>query len=206
MGQSVTYPSGQTLTSTALTIQQINVLVQALTCGALGIVPVDYSQVRVDWQVIGQPDVALPSQDSCYLSCVTEDVDYSRVRDRTTAGDASGPVTETWVYTRGWRVSWDLYGPNSFDRARQIHSSLFMDYFNDQYELSNLYQVLDPPEPVRVPIEHNAQWFDHSAFHCRFYEQVTETITTPTVISVGIAVYDGSTDDPVATITVPPTQ
>ncbi len=197
---SVTYPSGQTLTSTAISVNQINIVIQSLTCGMLGINPVDPAQVRIDWQTQGQPDVSLPNQDSCYISCVTQDVDYSRVRDRTLFG--TNPVTETWVYTRGWRISWNTYGPNSFDRARQIHSALFQDYFNDQLALSNLYPVLDPAEPVRLPIEHNAQWYDASQFYCIFYEQVTETIQSPIVTSVEIKVYDDSMNDPVADVTI----
>jgi hypothetical protein len=194
------YPSGQTLTSTALTVQQINIVVQALTCGMLGIVPVDFSKVRVDWQPQGQPDVALPTQDSCYISCVTQDIDYGKVRDHTLSG--GNPVTETWVYTRGWRIEWAFYGPNSFDRARQVHSALFQDYFNDQLALSALYPVLDPAEPVRLPENHNAQFYDASRFHCVFYEQITETIQTPAVTSVEVKVYDGAVNDPIADFTV----
>lgn len=180
-----TYPNGQTLTSTALTIQQINIIVQTLTCGMLGINPVDPALVRVDWPVQGQPDVALASQDSCYISCVLQDTEYSRVRDKSYSG--VGPVTETWIYTRGWRVAWTLYGPNSFDRARQIHSALFQDYFSDQFELQgNLYAVLDPAEPTRLPENHNAQWYDRSDFHCLFYEQVQETIQSTAVTSVEV--------------------
>jgi len=197
---SITYPNGQTLTSTALTTQQVNILVQAITCGMLGINPVDVSAVRVDWQAQGQPDVALPSQDSCYVSCVLQDVEYSRVRDHTLAGE--GSVDETWVYTRGWRFEWVAYGPNSFDRMRAVHSALFQDYFNDAFAASNLYPVLEPSEPVRLPIKHNAQWYDSTQFHCVFYEQVTETIQTPAVSSVEIKVYDGSPNDPIADVTI----
>lgn len=202
MPTTTTFPNGQLLISSALKVTEINVIVQTITCGMLGIIPVDPAKVRVAWQTQGQPDVALPSQDSCYISCVTEDVEYSRVRDRTLSGDNSGPIQETWVYTRGWRISWNTYGPNSFDNARQIHSSLFQDYFNDEFSKSNLYPVLDPAEPVRLPIEHNAQWYDASSFHCIFYEQVTETIQTPTVQSVEIKVYDGSPDDPIFDFTI----
>lgn len=196
------YPNGQVLTSTALTVRQINILVQALTCGMLGIIPVDPSKVRVDWQPQGQPGVAAPSQDICYIVCATENVEYSRVRDHTLTG--TGPVTEIWVYTRGWRVTWQLEGPNSFDRARQIHSALFQDYFNDAFATSNLYPVLDPPEPVRIPVEHNAQWYDSSQFYCVFYEQVTENIQTPIVTSAEVKVYAGLPNDPIADITVVP--
>ncbi len=194
------YPNGQTLTSTALTVTAINIVVQSLTCYMLGLPTVDPSVVRVNWQAQGQPDVALPTQDSCYVNCVPQDVEYSRVRDRTLSG--VGPITETWVYTRGWRVGWALYGPNSFDRARQIHSALFQDYFNDQFALSNLYPVLDPAEPVRLPIEHNAQWYDATQFDCVFYEQVTETIQTPAAVSVELKVYDGAVNDPISDTTV----
>lgn len=199
---TTTYPNGQVLTSSALTEKQVNIVVQTLTCGMLGIVPVDPVQVRVDWQPQGQPGVALPSQDICYVACVTETVEYSKVRDRTAVGDSTAPLAETWVYTRGWRVTWQLEGPNSLDRARQIHSALFQDYFNEQFEVSKLYPVLDPAEPVRVPVDHNAQWYDSNQFSCVFYEEVTETIQTPSVSSVEIKVYDGSVDDPVADITV----
>lgn len=200
---TTTYPNGQVLSSTALSVAQMNILVQTLTCGMLGIVPVDPAQVRVAWQQQGQPDVALPTQDSCYISCVSQDVEYSRVRDHTLRG-VDG-VIETWVYTRGWRVSWNTYGPNCFDRARQIHSALFQDYFNEQFAASNVYPVLDPSQPVRLPIEHNAQWYDNTQFSCVFYEQVTETIQTPTVVSVEVKVYDGSEDDPIADVTINPT-
>ncbi len=194
------YPNGQQLVSSAITQSEINILLQALTCGMLGIVPVDDSQVRVDWQPEGQPDVATPADDMCYISCVPENVDYHLVRDRTFSG--VGPVTENWGYTRGWRISWDLYGPNCLDRARQVNSALFMDYFNDQLSLSNLYPVLDPPEPVRLPILHNAQWYDHAHFYCVFYEYVTETIQDGAVVSVEHKVYDGSPNDPIADFTV----
>lgn len=203
MGVSVTYPSGQTLTSTALSTQAMNVLMQAQTCGMLGIVPVDVAKVRVDWQPIGQPDVKRPSDDICYVACVPEDVEYSRVRDRTFASGGTFVAAETWVYTRGWRVEWDLYGPASVDRARQIQSGLFQDYFNAQFEAQKLYPVLDLREPVRSPEMHNAQWYDHASLHCVFYEQITETIQSPAVRSVEIKVFDS--DGQVADITVPKT-
>lgn len=185
MSTSTQYPNGQVLISSALTQQQINVLLQALTCGMLGINPVDPAQVRVDWQPVGQPDVTRPSIDICYISCVTEDSEYSKIaRDRTFTG--TGPVTENWNYTRNWRISWDLYGPNSADRARQVHSAIFMDYFDTQLALNNLYSLNDPPQPMRVPVEHNMQWYDHTHFGINMYEAVSETIQDSIAISVEV--------------------
>lgn len=181
-----TYPNGQTLTSTALTKDQINTLVLQLTCGMLGIIPVDPSRVRIDWQTEGQPDVARPSQDVCYISCVSYKTNYG-TRDVTNTGTIE--VTQTWVYTRGWRIAWEQYGPNSLDRNRQVQSALFQDYFNDQFSASKLYPILeDDMEPTRMPELHNAQWYERSDFHCNFYEEVTETIQYPSVSSVEILV------------------
>jgi hypothetical protein len=185
MSTSTQYPNGQVLVSSALTQQQINILLQQLTCGMLGINPVDPMQVRIDWPAEGQPDVPRPSVDVCYINCVTEDSEYAKTaRDRVFTG--AGPVTEHWNYTRQWRISWDVYGPNSVDRARQVHSAVFIDYFNDVLSLSNLYPLSDPSTPTRIPVEHNLQWYDHTHFHCDFYEAVSETIQDSIATSVEV--------------------
>ncbi len=205
---STTYPDGSTLASSALTLSQINNLMQSITSGALGVNPPDPAQVRVDFPVEGQPFVQRPSDDVCFLACVTEDEPYSRVRDQSPGGVGSvvDPVTQTWVYTRNWRVAWTFYGPNSLDRARQLHSATFMDWFNNQLSSSNLYPVEDPPEPTRTPEQFNAQWWERCDFKIDLYEQITETLTWPAdagaVTSVEVRLYDGSPADPVADFTV----
>ena len=83
-----------------------------------------------------------------------------------------------------------------------LHSAFFMDFFNDQLSLQNLYPVSDFAEPTRTPEQTNAQWFERADFHVIMYEQVTETINDGVVTSVEVKVYDGSDDDPVADITI----
>lgn len=200
MGQSITYPNGQTLTSTALTPTTITENVQTLTCGVLGINPPDYSKVRVAWQQQGQPFSTDPTMDVCYVSCVPQDDDYNRVRDQLLSGPYTGPITETWTYTRGWKVSWFFYGPNSSDNARAVWSSLFTDYAAAQLAAVNLYAVTDPPSPTRLPQELNGQWWEYADFHVELYEQVTETIEDGSATSVEIKVEDSSGQ--VADITV----
>ena len=206
---TTTYPNGQVLTSTALTQQQMNVLLQALTCGMLGLPlpttakPTGYTVVRIDWPVEGQPFVPNPQTDGCFLACVTEETPYNKVRNRTYS--ATGPVIETWTYTRGWRISWTLYGPNCVDRARQIWSAAtFMDYFADALSLSNLFVVTDPVEPTYTPENFNAAWWPRSDFAVSMYENVTETISDGLVTSVEVKIYDAdvSTTDVAADFTV----
>jgi hypothetical protein len=201
MGTVTTYPNGQQLISSAMTVPQMNVLMQATTCGMIGINPVDVSQVRADWPTQGQPFGIKPSQDVCFLSCVPWNTNYSGIRDRVFT-NVGGQVQENWLYNRGWRVAWVLYGPNAEDRARALRSAFFMDYFNDLLSISNLYPVNDPSEVVYVPELINAEWWQRADFEINFYEQVTETILDGVVTSVEVKVYDGSPNDPVADVTI----
>jgi hypothetical protein len=189
MTTSTAYPNGQVLISSALTPNDMNRILQPLTCGMLGINPPDYKQVRIDWQSEGQPFQNI-NVDVCYLACVPKDEEYSRVRDRVLSG--SGPVVETWTYTKGWRISWCFYGPNSEDRARMIRSAMFMDYFNEQLNVANLYPLSDPPEVTRSPENLNAQWFERADFYIDMYEQVTESIEDAIVTSVEIKIEEAA--------------
>ena len=190
MGTSTTYPNGQTLVSDALTKDQINALIQTLTCGMLGINPPDPFQVRVDWPIEGQP--AQNNQtDVCYIRCTTKDNPYSRIRDRvlTQAGTGKSAVlTENWFYTRVWQIAWTFYGPNSTDRARMVWDAMFMDYFADELAAENLFPVPDMPEPIRVPENFNAQWWERADFEVEMYEGISETINDGIATSVQVTV------------------
>jgi hypothetical protein len=185
-----TYPNGQTLQSSALTVSQINILLQALTCGMISINPPDPSQVRIDWPTEGQPVADSPSEDVCYLRAVIIDDSYDKLRDlaRTNQEPSPTPVQYTWNYTRVWSISWILYGPASLARSTALRSALFMDYFTDQLSLSNLFPNPDNQAPTRVPELANAQWWERSDFSCEMNEFVTETISVPAVQSVPVTV------------------
>jgi hypothetical protein len=192
---TTTYPNGSVLISTAFTVPAISQLWQDLTCGLIGVNPPDYSRVTVDWPQEGQPFIQKPTQDRCTLLVVPQDVDYSRVRDMVTGGTgvAGDPVTQTWTYTKGWRVAWTAYGPNAEDNLRAVRSGMFLDWSNDQLAQSNLYLVNDPREVTFTPENWNAQWFPRADFEITFYEQVTEVLTWPVgagaVESVEVKVY-----------------
>ena len=200
------YPNGQQLLSSALTPKTISALILQLTCGMLSINPPDYMQVRDWWQTQGQPfgDVNL---DVCYAACTPWETDYNKVRNRTYITIPAQPgipaqVQEAWTYTKGWQVSWTLYGPNAADRARSIKSALFLDWANDTLNNANLFPLPDTPEVTRVPELVNAQWFERADFHCYMYENVTETILDGTVTSVEVKLYDAAPTDPVADFTI----
>lgn len=184
MGQSTTYPDGSVLTSSALTIEQINTIIQPLTMGMLGF-SADTSSplVRIEWPTQGAPyqDVA---DDVCYIRCVPKEDSYDRIRDRTTITAADPNDEEIWNYTRAWAIRWCFYGPNSTDRARALRSALYQDYFTEKLSLSQLFPVSDFPEPMRAPELIDGQWFERCDFEAEFYEFITETIARQTVLSV----------------------
>jgi hypothetical protein len=194
MGTSTPYPNGQVLISDALTVSQINDIIQTLTCGMIGINPPDPSQVRVDWQTQGQPYKNVGT-DVCFIACTLKPNPYTQVRDVQLTQTGSGDdvvLSENWGYTRVWRIAWVFNGPNATDRARQVWSAMFMEYFTDQLSQYSLFPVPDMQEPLRVPFESNAQWWEEAHFEVEMYEAVTETINDGIATSVEISVEGNS--------------
>jgi hypothetical protein len=190
MGQNFTYPDGSTLTSSALTLQQISAMLQPIVCGMLGVTdPSSTSMVRISYPTQGAPfqDVA---DDVVYINCKPKDDPYDRIRDRASFSDPDNPILneERWNYTRAWAVHLCFYGPSSLDRARAVRSAFYQDYFTEELAQLDLFPIPDAPPPVRVPEELNGQWFERCDFEADLYEFVTETITRQTVKSVEVIV------------------
>lgn len=186
MGSSITYPDGSVLTSSALTLAQINALMQPLTQGMLGqAADPNSGLVRIDWPSEGAP-FPRRTEDICFLRCVPKDDPYNRIRDRAGVPGTEPNLTEVWNYTRAWNIRWCFYGPNSLDFARAARSALYQDYFTIQLSLSQLFPVSDFPEPVRAPEKENGQWYERVDFEAEMYEFVTETINRQTVLTVEV--------------------
>jgi len=191
---TTTYPNTQQLVSSALTISQVNAVLQPLTLGMLGLlVEINSSAVRVEWPKEGAPFVNTPDDDVCFLRCVPEDGEYNKVRDKAVIknDDDAESITERFSYTRVWRITWCLYGPNSTDRARAIKSAIFeVDYFLDQLSLSQLFPVSEYGEPVRAPENIDGQWFERVDYEVTMYEFVVETIIDQSVKSVEVKTFE----------------
>lgn len=192
MGASKTYPDGSILVSSALTISQINGILQPLTMGMLGIAAdPNSSAVRVQWPKAGAPfnDV---DDDVCYLKCVPVGDPYGKIRDRQNVVDDATHLQENWSYTRAWKITWCFYGPNSTDQARALYSAMYQDYFTDALATAQLFPVTDFNEPVRVPELIDGQWFERVDFSAEMYEFIAEQINRQTVLSVETIVQDKS--------------
>lgn len=189
MPTTTTFPNGQTLTSTALTVTEINTLLQAVTTQIFGLTssaPNFNSAVRLDWPTDGQPAWQI-TDDVCFVACTPIDSDYSNMRDITGTADAD-EITQVDVFTRAWNVAWTFYGPNSLDRARLVRSAMVtIQMFVDHMSEANLYINPSVDEPRRTPERYASRWWERVDLAAQFNEQVTETYTVGTVESVEVS-------------------
>jgi hypothetical protein len=197
------YPDGTSLVSDALTLTEMNAIIQELTQGMLGqVVSPTASLVRISWPTEGAP-FQEATDDVTYIRCILKDDPYDKIRDKFNwgpegwgsgqfgkqppwGGTLSGvpALTEQWNYTRVWEIHWVIYGPNSLDNSRAIRSALYQDYFTDLLALEQLFPMSEFPEAIRAPELIDAQWWERVDLKCEIYEFVTETIARQTVVSV----------------------
>jgi hypothetical protein len=183
------------MTSTGLTAQQMSVLWQNVVLQCLGITPSGptdqqaYFNVRIDWPTAGQPAWAI-TDDIAFLRC-------AEVQDRYNTAHEVQPVTqepptypETTIYTRVWQTDFIFYGPNSFDRARQVKACLYQDFVHAILEASNLYLDTVIGTPRRTPELFQNQWWERTGFSARMNEQVTDVLVKPAIQLANIILED----------------
>jgi hypothetical protein len=195
------------MAATPLTPNLIEPLMQLITMVGVGLDPTvaaSAKAVRIGWQTTGQPASDI-TEDVIYIRCTEEDDLYNRIRDEEIADVLPEPSTQlqiTTTYTRVWRTFWTLYGPGSFDKARQIKSALFKQKIHDMllgaygtfqllpnpgaYANLALYLVTEIMAPTRVPENFGGQWWERVDFACQFNEGVTEVDTVNAVVSTEV--------------------
>jgi hypothetical protein len=191
MPSSYTFSNGQTLTSSALTPDAMNKVLQALLMSVLGIDPATdslaYSKVRVAW--VAQPAPAR-GDDICAIRATEQDGPYCKIRDRKySVNDASSTLqTDTW--TRLWEVLFSFYGPNAFEHARLFKSALTFRFTHDALLASALTAITGFAATTRAPDLRDGQWWERSDFKLQLYELVTETLVINNITSIEIRVYE----------------
>jgi hypothetical protein len=183
------------MTSTGLTDSQMSVVWQNIVLQCLGITPsgptdaAAYSQVRVDWPVAGQPAWPITS-DVAFIRAVVVPDSYNAAHEVQPTSTPFDTFPEQSIYTRVWQLSLIFYGPNSFDRARQVQACLYQDFVHDILSASNVYLDTVIGTPRRSPELFQNQWWPRSDFSARMNEQVTDTLTKQTIQSVELILED----------------
>jgi hypothetical protein len=193
-------PGVGTLVSSALTDDQVQQIWQNLVLQCLGIVtdpaaegfdPLAYARVRTEFPEDGQPAWEI-EEEVGFVAAFIEPDPYANIRDEGIDANDADSYTKTTIYTRVWRVEMALYGPDSADRIRQIHSCMFLGFVHDTLAASNLYLQTDFPQPRRAPELYAKQWWPRWDFEVQMNEQVTETLVQPSMASVELIIVDAT--------------
>jgi hypothetical protein len=185
-----TFGNGQVFTSSALTEDALNQILQALTVSVLGIDPATdpkaYYKVRVAWQ--GQPGWPV-TDDICAIRLSETDDPFTRVRDRKYAPNDSATLMLTDTFTRAWEASYSFYGPNGGDNARLLKSASTLDWFLNTLKASLLAVVPIRRAVVRNPELYQGNWWNRHDYRFTLYEFITETLTVPSIASAEVILY-----------------
>lgn len=184
-------PNVGTMASSGLTESQMQVIWQNLVLQCLGITPTGttdntaYSQVRISWPLPGQPGFN-PQDDICFLRCSEVPDPYDTAHEIQPTEGTGDELPEVTIYTRVWEVGFIFYGPNAFDRARQVKACLYQDFTHDALAPSNIFMNPVSSAPRRNPEFFQNQWWERTDFSVTMNEQVTDTLTKNTIQSVEV--------------------
>jgi hypothetical protein len=186
-------PGVGALTSSALTVAQMNLIWQDLILQMLGIAPsgptdpIAYAAVRLDFPTGGQPSWLI-TEDVGFIACEEVPDTYNEIHEQSFAPNDAESFLQTDIYTRVWKITLDFWGPNSFDRARQVKSCMYQCFAHDTLAASNLYLDTTFPTPRRAPELFQGNWWERVHFSVRMNEQVTETLVLPSMASVEVSI------------------
>lgn len=153
--------------------------------------PASNTACRIAWNTDGSPAWTV-GQDVISIQLTESDDSYNRIRDRWNTANNDTSAIQNDEYTRCWQVYFVARGPNAFDRIRLIKSALFQDFTHDILATSQLFLVPDLAAPMRSPELYEGRWWEVTTWHCKFYEQVNETLTVGTVVSAEVIVENES--------------
>lgn len=210
-----TFPNGTSLQSSALTPQEFATVFQTLTARILGynIPSTDpqvnknaYFAVRVGWQQTGQPAWKI-TEDVCVLTAYPLNDEYGRVRDQVYTYLDSVNLELDMSYTQVWTMHWSFYGPNAFDHARLIVSSMSLDWVHDYLQNppppvnTQIYAVAEWTRPKYSPELFQGQWWQRADVDLKFNELVKEVTTVNSALSASVTIITDSGQTETVTMT-----
>ncbi len=166
-----------------LTKNQLEDIFYQLTVGTFGFT--DQQTVRLTWPTYGEPSWDI-TQDVFFVLVAYDDSPMTRQVMREYSEYDASTANENLVYTAPIRVSWNIYGPNSFANADYLWSQLFTSSTATTLASNNLALITDVPRPTRSPELFNSQWWERSTFYARFNQLVTQTGQVPYLTSAPV--------------------
>ena len=145
--------------------------------------------VRKTWPTNGAPSWKI-DEDIVFIRITPQDDKLTRKLNiiyTPSTTDTTKLVKKTG-YTRVHKIDWTLYGPNSYDNADLIRSSIFADEYLQTFKDNNLFLITDVQMPTRLPELYNGQWWERTDFSATFNESVIREGTTPIIDSTNFII------------------
>lgn len=165
------------------------------TCKMLNLVGEEQqSKVRLAWQGNGAP-AWNKEEDVVFLRITPEDNRLARQMDILYNDDdalSKLDVKKSVGYTRVHKVSWTLYGPNSYNNADLIRHLIFDTDYTKEIRRNNLFLITSVSMPLRIPELFNKQWWERTDFSATFNEAVIRESEVPIINSTNIEIIKNS--------------
>lgn len=117
--------------------------------------------VRHAYQAQGQPAFKI-TENVAFINITPTDNPYDKQRDITYRSENSESVdaVEQVAYTEVFAVDFSLYGPNSFDLARDIKYKILTPSILETLSASGVFPIPAIPAPFPARYEFNNQWWE----------------------------------------------
>lgn len=175
-----------------LKLKEIEDFFYDITCEMLDLdltIKSNKNKVRIAWPTDGAPSWKI-DEDVVFLRITPEDDKMARQLNIVFNPDEVDKVNlkKQTGYTRVHKISWTLYGPNSYDNADLLRHLIFENDYMIKFKNKNLFLITDVPMPTRFPEHFNGQWWERTEFSATFNESVIRESKVPFLTSADIII------------------
>jgi hypothetical protein len=188
-----------------LTLTEFEDLMQSIFCSILEWESEELkNNVRISWPEEGQPAWEI-TEDLVFLRCYEINDSINKEREHTDEYQVSpDEFARDTKYSIVMAVDVILYGPNSFENARNIRDGIFSENIKLILKQNDIY--LKPKEdqitPKRADEYFEGRWWRRTDIGFRFNEKMVVSTTIPAIDSVNIGIYEGEEGSKIAEVNV----
>jgi hypothetical protein len=188
-----------------LTLTEFEDLMQSVFCSILEWESEELkNNVRISWPEEGQPAWEI-TEDLVFLRCYEINDSINKEREHTDEYQVSpDEFARDTKYSIVMAVDVILYGPNSFENARNIRDGIFSENIKLILKQNDIY--LKPKEdqitPKRADEYFEGRWWRRTDIGFRFNEKMVVSTTIPAIDSVNIGIYEGEEGSKIAEVNV----
>jgi hypothetical protein len=157
--------------------------------------------IRKSWPTDGAPAWKV-DEDITFLKLQPEDDQYNRQRTTLYSEKLNDNenMNETMLMTSVFKMTWSIYGPNSYINAMKIFTNIFKPAIMRELKANEMYPIPDISAPMRIPELVSSQWWERVELSIRFNTQIRLTIDVPYIKSVKITINEEKGDTEIVNV------